>query len=242
MAVVASIDDREDGTGADVTLDVGIDSADVTVYVARYTGAWDELAFATAGTNTSSSEIALPLATLGSYVAAFVHSGVPAGVFGFRVTDGENALHVRCLNAIRDHVVALALPGFPAEEKHVIHTRPRYSLRELGGDPSDYIGVHYWPLEERRTVADNVRDEVIYPVQIAFVRGNGGGLAIDNDWFLAREILSKSFPGCPLPAVYDINEVRVVPAAINDPSGASLNLDLQSLIFDCHTQQPRQVV
>jgi len=242
MAAIQSIVDRSDGTGADVHLVSGFDADDIVLHVARYTGPWNSLAFAVLGTKVSESQIALPITDLGAYVVAVMHEGEPDEVRGFRITDEVLALHLGCMQELRTHVLALALPGVHEDpNRHVIHYQPRYSLRDLGGDLNDYEGVHYWPLSERRAAADNVRDEVVYPVQVAIVRGTGGEVAVQQDWFLSRQILSSSFLGCPLPSLADIFDVRVVPAAIHDSSAASLNVDLQSLIFDCYTHQARVI-
>lgn len=241
-AVVSQIVDRENGLGADVNLVSGTNPAEVTVYVARYNGAWQNLTFTESGSVLDADTIRLTLAT-GPYVASIVHDGVPNGVYGFRVSDGSLSLHKQCLDAVRAHVIALALPGMTSDAtRHVIHKKPVYSLRELGGDASNYSGVHYWPLPERRVAADNVRDNVVYPVQFAWVKGSDSDITIEDAWMKSRQILSQSYYGCPFADVDEINMVEVIPAALYDSDAVRLNADLQSLIFDCHTQQPRIVV
>lgn len=241
-AVVSEIVDRENGLGADVNLVSGTDPADVTIYVARYNGAWQNLSFTESGTALDADTIRLTLAT-GPYVASVLHQDIPNGVYGFRVSNGSLSLHRQCLTAVRAHVLALAIAGMESDgTKHVIHKKPVYSLRELGGNPDQYSGVHYWPLPERRVAADNVRDDVVYPVQMAWVKGNDTDALINDQWLLGRQIISQSYYGCPFADVDEINMVEVIPAALYDSEAFRLSADLQSLIFDCHTQQPRIVV
>ncbi len=224
MAV--SVTDLQDGTGITAT-----SSGNATaVLYAGLTGSGVALAEIADITGNGSQTVSLGA---GAYVGVWLVDSVWQEPFRFRVTEAAQGIHEQCLNAIRDILIDGALPGYPTDPaKYQIHKRPLRSLAEFG---SPLHGVHLWPVPETFSQTDNVRNGVTFPVQVVLVRGNDGGNEINSGWIRSREMIFQLFPRQPLTAVPEIHTVTIRPGAIYAELDGQLNLDLQSLIFDCVT-------
>lgn len=227
--MAASITDNQDGTGITATTSGHTTSV---LYVAA-PGAGNALSAVATINGSGSASVSLGI---GSYVAVWQLDGIFATPTFFRVTEAATGVHMQVLNAIRDLIVAAALPGYPSDQaKHKIHKRPVRTMSEFGDPP---FGVHYWPLPESAVLVDNYRNSVTYPVQVALVSGTGGSNLPADSWMRSREILLQLFPRKPLTAVPCVHTVTVVPGALYAEIESPLNVDLQSVIFQCVTELP----
>lgn len=226
-----NIVDNQDGTGITATVE---GYSEAILWAAPFTGKHSAAAFSQVATFDEDGSQSVSLAE-GPYFAVWQLDGPFAAPTAFRVSDGTPGLHQRCLVALREFILSLSLPGYPVEPtKHKLHKRPIRTITEFGEKPH---GVHYWKIDDSLRLADNSRNSVTYPIQIALIRGNNGNNVADRDWTLSRQIIIQSFPRCPLPDIPEIHTVEVVPSTLYYDTG-ELNLDLQSLIFRCVTELP----
>lgn len=228
MAQQASVTDNKDGTGVTVT----VSGYTAAVLRASRVFSGDPLEQIASFAGDGSQVVSLDS---GSYVGVWELDEVFGDPFTFRSSDAAEGIHLRALQAIRNVILSESLPGWPSnEDRHKIHKRPVRTLKEFGNPPH---GVHYWMDTETLVPADNVRNSVTFPVIVAMVRGNDGDNLVDPGWTYSRELLFKSFPRCPLPGVPEIHTVTIQPGELFIPVGeATLNLDLQTLIFQCTTE------
>jgi hypothetical protein len=230
--VAASIADKQDGTGITATTSGHTTSV---LRVARFGGSVAQAAWSTVATlNGNVSNQSVTLAE-GAYFAIWQLDGVYQSPVGFRVTDGTAGVHERALREIREFILSLTLPSYPADgAKHKRHKRPIRTMQEFGEPP---FGVHYWKLPEQIRPVDNYNVEVTYPVQLVLI-ASGASNVSDGDWTRSRQIIVQSFTRCPLMDLPEIHTVEISPGEIYAAVDSTQKYDLQSLIFNCKTEMP----
>lgn len=231
--------DNEDGSGG---VFVVTDSAvgDVhTVFVSRFMGSNTDRPFAPVGSRSGNGSVAFA-GVNGCYIA---HLGtVNGGVASlstpsvFRITDGAVSLYERVLEATREFVLALALPGVPTDpSKHQI-AKVGAKLKELlrGGDEC----VFYIPTAEEISGADNAFISVEYPVNVVFyLKGNNSLRGKLSELLIAREDLFNSIEASPLPDVPEIHTVRARPGAVTDHEAWGQGMDVSFMTFTAVGEQ-----
>jgi hypothetical protein len=240
----SSIVDNKDGTG--ITLSVSGVSGTASVQVAKYLGDVVKDPFSqilSTSVDVASSVVALDV---GSYVCVVTDDDGPSAPFGFRVTDGSLGTHHRCLEAVREHVIALSLPSFPSDtDKHKLHKRPINSFKEFtewaGAGPknqSRIFGVHYWKRPERVRQTLNARQTVEYKIEMVLIRSRQGNNKSDPDWTYDRERIVTSFSDCPLPSVNEVYGVNFLPGLLNSDAGKGTDVEAQSMQFVFLSEKP----
>ncbi|MEM1225908.1 MAG: hypothetical protein AAGJ40_09425 [Planctomycetota bacterium] len=234
-----TITDRADGTGADFSVAGVVGTA--TVYVSRYAGDIASNPFSVV--ITTAVDVTGQAVTLaeGGYSAVVVDGSGPSPPVGFRVTDGTDGLHEQCLKGIREHVIALNLPSFPADDtKHKLHKRPRNTITELTAwagagrkNQANIEGVHYWMRPERVRQVHNQRHEIEYRIEFVLVRSRNMSNVVDGDWTHDRERFIESFPLCPLPQIPEVHTVLFFPGIIYSDMDGQTDLDAQSMVVAC---------
>jgi hypothetical protein len=229
-----TITDREDGTGADAAItDSG--GATVTLYTAQFDGNLTESQFSSAGSRVGDGSIALD-SDPGSYFAVLDSDGTLETPQGFRVTDGSLGLHHKCLVAVREFIIGLNLPLVPSDgSKHKLHKKPLRTLKEFGVE-----GCHYWKSTEQRRPLLNGYDVVSFNIEWAYARGNAGDNIAAGNWTKLRELIATGIQACPLPSIPEIHTMRVHPGELYY-ADKGLQMDLQSLRFECVTEQPNEL-
>jgi hypothetical protein len=228
-----TITDRADGTGISVAVS-GL-SGTGTLWVSGFASNLASQAFTSARTFNANGTYTVSL-TNGPYFAVYTDAAGINAPISFRVTNGDTGLHERCLQAIREFVIASALPGVPTDPtKHKTHKRPIRTIAEFGKPLTG--GLHYWKEQEQRSQGDNVRDRVVYPITMAYLASNDGDNRSDPDWTLLREIIGRSFPRCPLSDIDEVHTVRVVPGVLYGSVDSAANIDVQLMRFDCITEE-----
>lgn len=231
--VSVAFNDRRDGSGVDVEIEGAAGS--VSIYAAKFAGYWATEAFSLrlGPVGNGSHQMAIDP---GAYIAVASDGGGYTALTAFRASDHAQSLHERCLVAVREFVLSMAPPGLPADPAlHKIRRRPVNAWKDFGANQQEMLGVHYWPGEEERRPQSNRTETVTYPVNVVWIAGSNDDNRLDADTLLARELLSKSFPGCPLPGVDEIHTVSVVPGVIFGSSG--LNVAASALTLRCETEQ-----
>ena len=232
MASVA-ISDLGDGSGATAVVS-GTAGAPWILYTSRIPCGYRQVAFEATSSGTGDSTVTLELST-GPYLCVLACDGVPSGPKPFRVTDEDQGTHYKCLAAIRDMILTLAIPLVPRDEaRHKLRKVPAFTIKDFGENPE---GVHYWMLPERPMYADNGHERTIYPVQVAFVQGNLMESAPDYRWTLGRQLARLHATGKALPGAPEIDVVTVLPGVLYPEDAFAQSLDQHSLIFECQTDE-----
>ena len=240
MPATITYTDKEDGTGIDITV-AGLVNAPLVIHASLFDGdpaggAYSPvLTFAADGTQTYAGAV-------GPYTVTTTENGVPTEFNSFRITDGSEGTHYKCLVAIRDYVMAMNLPLFPtATTAHKLQKKPihDFTTKTVVGSVQNQTvhGVHYWMLPEDPVPGQNQSKDVTYPVAMVLVRSNGGNNVPHGDWTLSRQHLCQSMYETVLPAVPEIHTVTFDTPQVYWRSSESLNLDLQALIVNCRTEQ-----
>lgn len=191
-------------------------------------------AWSTVATIAGNASQSVTLAN-GAYFAIWELDGVYQSPVGFRVTDGTQGVHKRALDEIRQFIISLSLPGYPADAtKHKRHKRAIRTMQEFGEPP---FGVHYWQLPESIAPSDNYSVSVTYPIQIVLVASSTSNIA-DGDWTRSRQIIAQSFTRCPLMDLPEIHTVEISPGEIYAPVDSTAKFDIQSMVFNCKTEMP----
>lgn len=229
--LVPTVVDREDGTGADLSLAGNAGTAEV--YISNFQG-YEERQFLKAGEIVGNGSLAINVAN-GAFLLHVVNDLDDVAMpLVFRVSDGSDRVHWACLWAVRSYVLSLALPGVPDDPYyHIVAKKPYQPGTEFRSEP----GVYYFPAAETIRVEDNRRDGISYPVQVIWLRKSGHDM-VDGleDILAARELMNRSFSGTPLPSLPCIHTMIPVPGPPIMGDQWRLNFDASSVMFRCITQ------
>lgn len=234
---IFTVTDKKDGSGATFVI-TGV-TGTAKLYVSHYSGNVDRNCFEAKITTVVdvTQDVAFPI---GVYNAVLVDEGGPVPPVTFRVTDDDIGFHEKCLNAMRDHIMALHLSSFPRDpEKYKLYRRPINTfsdLREAAGQ--DIHGVHFWKRpEERPIVGTNSEWDIAYVVEYVLVASSKLSNKTDYLWTLDRERILRSFGVCPLPAVPEVFTVEVYPGVLYQDN-VDPGVDCQAMQFHCRMYQP----
>lgn len=235
--MILSATDNADGTGAVLSLSGG-NVGDASVYVSRFAGTNDSRAFTLAGTITDDSTLSADLET-GPYLAFAVNGAAASDPITFRVTDGTDALHWRCMQAVREYILSLALPSVSTDpDNHLLCKLPYRPDLNLDIENNVDCAVMYFPKAETVRDADNERNTIDYGVQVLLIRKIGKKLTQGLEAMLMqRELLTESMTLCPLPDLDDIHTVNVVPGQVIMPDQWAKSYDCSTVVFRCLTEQ-----
>ncbi len=99
-------------------------------------------------------------------------------------------------------------------------------MRLLHSEPEQYVG------------GDNLYDTVQFPINMVLNKKSAHSLYLGlSDILKARELVHRSFSGCPLPDVEEVHTVDLQPGAIADPSRWAQNFDASVLRFVAVSEQ-----
>lgn len=226
------ITDKADGTGINVTL-TGL-SGTGQLFVAGFSSNLANRVFTSVRSFNANGTYSISLQN-GPYFAIYADSLGYQAPLSFRVSDGTLGLHERCLQGIREFILGMALPGVPTDpNSHKTHKKPVRSRQEFG---SPLEGLHYWKAAESLSPSTNRSQVVTYPIEMVYLKNNEGDNRSSDDWTQLRELIGRSFPGCPLADIDEVYEVRVRPGVLYGQFDSAINIDVQSLIFECFTEQ-----
>lgn len=238
MPVAVTYVDNADGTGGVFSI-TGSNVASVnTVFVSKFSGSNAQRTFVSAGSRTGNGTVAWT-ATNGCF---FAHaSSVLAGVvelsapIAVRVDDGTLSNYERVLIAVREYIMALALPGIATNpEQHVI---AKMGLRLVELLRSANEGVYYVPTQEGIEGFDNAYATMTYPVNVVFVTKAGPNIRAGLSSVLrAREDTMLSFGASPLEDLVFIHSVDVVPGPVVDPAGFAQGYEVSVLTIEAKTE------
>lgn len=241
--MILTASDHGDGTGA--TLSVSSNSGTASVYVSRFLGSNASRSFVLGGTVAGDGDLELADLENGPYVAV-ASNAVPeiSPPIFFRVTDGTEALHYRCLEAVREYVMSLSLPKVSVDgDDHLIVKLPYRPDLELNVESSTDCCVMYFPKPETYAPASNEDDTVAYLVQVLLIRKLGQRLVEGLPSMLkTRELMGQSMSICPLPDLDEIHTVEVQPGAIFLPEHWKNKYDCSTVVFRCLTEQPSGIL
>ena len=231
--------DSQDGTGGTITVSGTGAGATNKLWISRFLGSNSNRSFALEGTRTGNGTIAVAEA-VGAYLAVLQSTdGLTMALsepLCFRVTDGEDPLHLRIAQAIREFIIAAALPGLPTNpELHVV-TKLCGRLEEVvKTNPSC---VYYVPTSESYEYLDNMTTTVKYPVVMVLNIKSGQSLTANLSNLLAmRQHAGLGFEACPLTDVPEVHTVEVEPGGVIDPAKWALNYDVSVMTFTAVSEQ-----
>jgi hypothetical protein len=209
--------DNGDGTGATATIgDVAAESA-TTVFVRSFSGELGGTSdWIVRGARAGSGTLALDLPP-GHYLAYAATSAdsmrLTSTVVYFAVTDGLEAIHARCLDAVQARIRLLLLDGL-TDERIIVEKVP--VVRAMGDD----IELPVIVLTPQRAVTPaeagtNGADDVHYDVLVTIVdRDNQEPTLVEklDQHLLWRQQIAKAFRNQRLPGVPEVINAAVDPA------------------------------
>lgn len=239
MALTITVADNGDGSGAVFTVAGSQPGSANVVWVSRFQGSNAERPFQSAGTRSGDGTVAWG-GEIGCYLATVISTSAGAAAasepIAFCVTDGTLSLYERVLEAVREFVLALALPGVASDPaKHRV-CKIGAKLQELLRTGEE--AVYYIPAAESFEYSDNAYATVSLPVNVVLISKSGstlrGGL---RELLLAREDCHLSFDASPLPDVPEIHTVDVQPGAVIDPGNWAQGYDVSVMTFIAKSEQ-----
>lgn len=238
-AISATVVDNEDGT-ATVTLSGSETGAENEVYVRRWGLSLLSSAWSLAGSRTGDGDVEIDVAP-GLYwlyvLSAANGSSAATSPFGFRATDGEDALHYQCAEAVVDSILALSLSDDYTEDTVRAMELPWSAFREIGAK-----GIIVTPIREELESENNQEDDIAYRVQVSFLESSQQNLVLDKAPLLVRERVVRAFSEIKLPG--DIPGhyfVEVVPGPVVVPEAVTAEYRVGAIMLHCHCRVDRGV-
>ena len=231
--------DSANGTGGTITVSGTGSGATNKLWISRFLGSNTNRSFVLEGTRTGNGTIAVA-ESVGAYLAVLVSTdGATVEVsepLCFRVTDGEDPLHWKVAQAIREFIIAAALPGLPTNpELHVV-TKLCARLEEVV--KSNPACVYYVPTSESYEYLDNMTSTVKYPVVMVLNMESKQSLTGKlKDILAMRQYGGLGFEACALPDVPEVHTVEVEPGGVIDPAKWALNYDVSVMTFTAVSEQ-----
>jgi hypothetical protein len=242
---VLAIVDHGDDTGATATIALSETEAINTVYVQRFSGETTVPAWQSAGTRSGNGDVQLDLPA-GHYFAYVASSSdaitMVSTVAYFVVTDGVEALHARCLDAVQARIRALALSGLQ-HDRVIVQKFPLE--RNVTGESG--VGLPAIVVSPRRaamppTVGTNHFDDVHYDVQVSiFDRDNQEPTLEANldRQLLWREQIARAFRNQRLVGVPQIINAEVDPTDELSKDGWKHQLMISTLLVRFTSRETR---
>ena len=241
MVALAFTDDG-DGTGG--VFAVSSASGTVSVYASRFNGTNASRTFALVGSLLGNGTVAFNTDLTGAYLGvAISDNGTHSVPIAFRVTNGDSPLQGQLLNAVREYILSLSLPGVSDDpDHHVISKLPYRSNTDLTIDATTDTCVWYFPKTEQYSTADTFHNRVVYPIQVLLVRKIGTqthkGLF---SMLMDRQLIGQSMAWRPFedaPCFYD---VEIQPGEPYNAQHWAAGVDVSSIIVRAITEQPSGV-
>lgn len=234
--VAIAFADSVDGSGGTFTIS-GSGGLPVEVHVSQFHGSNARRDFVVRATRTGDGTAAVAIPN-GCYIAFVLTStGQASTPISFRVTDGTDALYYRFLEAVREFVLSLNLPGVSSDpEQHVIAKIGAKLLSVLENVKGEC--VYYIPTQESFGYADNAYVSVSLPVNVVIIRSSAHTLKAGmRDIMIAREDINNSFGISPLPDLPEVHTVDVRPGPVTDLGAWSQAWDVSVLQLIGHSEQ-----
>lgn len=232
MALVLSISDNADGTGAVATISGSSAGATNTVFAGSWTGSMESVSMASAGSRISDG--AVPIAQAVGYWIWQVVS-VLAGVTTVsnlvyqNVTETDpDGVHHRCLESCAIVVRSLGLPSITADDV-LKKWWPRYVKN---ADPAlPIVCVSPVGAEDYPGIMTN-RDDVAYPVLVSVIDAlNNDSVANMQRDLLWRQKISRAFRFQRLPGVVEIINTQIMPDQILNLGAYEIGYLLSAVLF-----------
>lgn len=228
-------------TGTDVAFTVSSNPGTATVKVSRFLGTNESRSFTDVATIVGDGSSTVSGMTAGAYLAVAVSGSTISEPITFYARNESDALHWRCLEAVREYILSLGLKHVSANpDDHVIVKLPYNPDMELAldRDLTDHC-VMYFPKTEDVNDANNEFNSVDYGVQVLLVRKIGKKLTVGlKSLLMVREHLVESLTISPFPDLPEIHTVRVVPGQPLLPEQWRNSYDCSTVVFRCLTEQP----
>lgn len=213
--VAIAFTDSGNGSGGSMAI-TGTGGVSCAVHVSQFHGSNARRPFVVRATRIGDgvSTVAIPN---GCYIAfALTSTGEASEPISFRVTDGTDALYYRFLEAVREFVLSLELPGVTTDpEAHVI-AKIGARLLEVVSNAKDEC-VYYIPTQESFRYMDNAYVSVAMPVNVVIIRRSASKLKDGlRNIMIAREDLNLAFGVSPLPDLPEVHTVDVRPGPVTD--------------------------
>jgi len=231
--------DNEDGTGAVATIAGSTAGSTNTVYTAP----WPAATFTSQGSRSSDGTVALSITTTGPYWG-YVLSSIDgftkaSGLIAFRVTDGGESIFYRCLEAARDQIRGLSLPGITSEK--IVWQKLPFNMGKLTE------GIFVTPQPETNPGGSNIGEDIGYAVMVTMIKSSNHALATGfstvSRW---REKIRQCFAyqnrvGAPLPGVSEVYYTRFEAGTVIWPAGFQQQYDVGSLVIRCFAREPAAI-
>ncbi|AMV35642.1 hypothetical protein VN12_26355 [Pirellula sp. SH-Sr6A] len=231
--------DNQDGTGGVFVVTGSAVGDNHTVFVSRFMGSNTDRSFAPVGSRAGNGSVAFAgvvgcyiahLATINGTDVAFTTPSV------FRITNGAVSLYERVLEAVREFVLSLGLPGVPADPSSHQIAKVGAKLKDMlrGSDEC----VFYIPTAEEISGEDNSFISVEYTVNVIFyLKGSNSLRGKLSELLVAREDLFNSIESVPLPDVPEIHTVKAKPGAVTDHNAWGQGMDVSFMTFTAVGEQ-----
>lgn len=233
--------DNKDGTGATLTTSGLVADLTFEIWVqpfGRRIGAAGAWSLNRTGVGNGTFALSLPVGYYFAY--AFPSKADMSPVAYFAVTDGEDSVHFRAMQAVEAKIKLLDLDGLTT-----VITRKLPTDRGIGDTGADIplpavvistMGIEAQPQNQ----GTNQRDDVDYPVNVTILAADNGDLVTNQARYLKwREQINRAFRNQRLDGVPEIMICRVQPAQITAAQQFWANVYHSSLIVRCVSREVR---
>lgn len=189
-----AVTDDADLTGVTAVITTSNAGATNTIYRSSVNGEVEAGTWTSSGSRTGDGTISVSLTTRGYYFwyvkSVLADESTISNLAYCPVTDGEDAVFTRCIDAVVSRLQLLTLSG--------IATTRIIALPDIGNTAgvADYpcCLVAREPVPHRYGAGTNIRDDVGYPIQVLFCESDGLGTQTDaGKWDLWRQQAERAF-------------------------------------------------
>ena len=239
-----SIVDAATGGAGTATVSGSTGGTTNTLYGQPYDPAFAVRPWRTVGSRSGDGAIAftLPLGHWAFYVKSVLaaESEVSRLHYGAITDAARQSVQVQCLEAAAVRVRALNLPGL-ANKSIVVEDLPWSRLFEGDNPRLPLPGVLICPTgSERIVIANNMRDDVGYPVLISITaRVNQELQSYLPRYTLWRQAIERAFRWGRLPGVATVISMTLEPGTIVVPEPFLRQIWHSSLVVRCVSREPR---
>lgn len=241
--MILTATDHADDTGATLTLSAN--SGTATIFLSKFAGSNSERSWLNVGTIVGNGNLPLPSIGLGPYLALAANGSNISLPLSFRVTDGISPNHWRCMGAVREFVLSLALPQVSVNpDDHLLCKMPyrpelQFAFSARPEETAAENVVMYFPRTEAVQPADVNHNQVDYGVQILFLRKVPQKLIEGLPTLLdIREKVLSSLTISPLPDFPCIYDAAVVPGQLIIPDQWVKSYECTTMVVRCLTEVP----
>lgn len=213
-----------------------------SVYTAPASGVFNLAASWTLGATIVGNTTADIALSSGHYFGYMDTASVVTAPQYFGVTNGETAVHYRCLTAIQSRIQSLTLTGLSSSSVIIRKLSVDRDNTGDGGSISypmiviSQVGIE--TVSPRR--GSNVRDDVEYPVPINILAADNQDLVTNQARYLLwRQTIRRAFSDQVLAGVSEVYRTVAEPGPIISPSRFWQNMYHSSLIIRCVSREAR---